>query len=290
VPSEKGVSIGTFHYPQGMKISGRIQFLLFKLDTDIEIEINKGLRVSAQMEKISLVNDNFFSIAAAEGTGGPHVSISTFTQPALPEKFQKPHFFVNGKMTMLGSSQSVYVDINESGANLEVTGSSIGGIFKGKLTGKFTAEELSVTGNISIGIGSIDLGPLGSWNIDTGVYAAANIYAYLKKGNIGASFSAGFELAGTKHSLGEISLDVNFGKLADLPAKCWEAVKNFLIELFKDAKYWAEMAAKLLGWVADKIAGVLESAFGLSSKEAQAIITAISAFCPIVTAVSLLGK
>jgi hypothetical protein len=290
VPSASGVSIGTFHYPQGMKISGRIQFLLFKLDTDIEIVINKGIRVDAQMDKISLVNDNFFSIAAAEGAGGPHVSISTFTQPAAPEKFQKPHFYVNGKITVLGSSQSVFVDINESGAKFEVTGSSLGGIFKGKLAGNFTAEKLSVEGNINIGIGSIDLGKLGTWDINTGVYAAANIYADLEKAGMGALFTAGFELAGTQHSLGVIRLDVNAGKLAELPGKCWEAVKAFLIRLFTDPKYWAEMAAKVLGWVEDKITGVLESAFGLSSKEAQAIVSAISAFCPIVTAVSVLGR
>jgi len=229
-------------------------------------------------------------VGAAEGAGGPHVSISTFTQPSAPEKFQKPHFFVNGKMTMLGSSQSIFVDINESGAKFEVTASSLGGAFKGKLAGSFTAEKLSVTGNINIGIGSIDLGKLGTWNINAGVYAAANMYADLQKGDIGAEFTAGFELAGTRHSLGVISLDVNVGKLADLPAKCWNAVKEFLIKLFTDPKYWAQMAAKVLGWVEDRIRGVLENVFGLSSKEAQAIITVISAFCPIVTAVNILGR
>lgn len=290
VPSASGVSIGTFHYPQGMKISGRLQFLLFKLDTDIEIVLNKGIRAKAQMDKISLVNDNFFSIAAAEGTGGPHVSISTFTQPSAPEKFQKPHFYVNGKLTILGSSQGVFVDINESGANFEVTGSSLGGIFKGKLNGSFTAEKLSVTGNINIGIGSIDFGKLGTWNIDTGVYAAANIYADVEKETVGASFTAGFEFAGSKNSLGVLSLDAKVGKLTGLPAKCWQAVKDFLWELFKNAAYWAEMAAKVLGWAADKISEVLKDFFKLLPEEVRAIVSAISAFCPIITAVSILGN
>ncbi|MEM9680929.1 MAG: hypothetical protein AAF901_11460, partial [Bacteroidota bacterium] len=112
VPSPSGVSIGTFYYPQGMKISGRIQFLLFKVDVDIDIEINKGFKVDAQMDKISLISDNLFSITAEEGSGGPQVSISTFTQPSAPAKFQKPHFFINGKMTILGASNGVFVDIN----------------------------------------------------------------------------------------------------------------------------------------------------------------------------------
>lgn len=290
VPSPAGVSIGTFYYPQGMKISGSLQLLLFKLDTDIEIVLNKGIRVDAQMDKISLLNDNFFSIAAEEGSGGPQVSIATFTQPKAPERFQKPHFFINGKITVLGASQGVFVDINESGANVLVTGSSLGGFFSGTLAGSFTADMLSLTGNINIGIGSIDLGSLGTWNIDTGVYAASNIYADLQKGDFGARFTAGFQLAGNKYSLGDINLDVNVGKLADLPGKCWEAVKAFLTRLFQDPKYWAEMAAKVLGWVEDRIKGVLENVFNLSSKDAEAILSAIGAFCPIVTAVNLLGS
>jgi hypothetical protein len=290
VPAPAGVSIGTFYYPQGMKISGCLQILFFKLDTDIEIVLNKGIRVDAQMDKISLLNDNFFSIAAAEGPGGPQVSIATFTQPNAPEKFQKPHFFINGKITILGAGQGIYVNINESGANFQVTGSSLGGIFSGTLSGTFTAEMLSVTGNINVGIGSIDLGPLGTWNINTGVYAASNIYADLQKGDFGATFTAGFQLAGNQYSLGDISLDVNVGKLADLAGKCFDAVKDFLIKLFTDPKAWAEMAAKVLGWVEDKIKGVLENAFGLSPKDAEAILAVISAFCPIITAVNLLGN
>ena len=290
VPSPAGVSIGTFYYPQGMKISGSLQILLFKLDTDIEIVLNKGIRVDAQMDKISLLNDNFFSIAAAEGTGGPQVSIATFTQPSAPEKFQKPHFFINGKLTILGAGQGIFVDINESGANFQVTGSSLGGIFTGTLSGSFTAEMLSVTGNINVGIGSIDLGPLGTWNINTGVYASSKIYADLQKGDFGARFTAGFQLAGNQYSLGDINLDVNVGKLADLAGKCFDAVKEFLIKLFTDPKAWAEMAAKVLGWVEDKIKGILEGVFGLSPQDAAAILAVISAFCPIVTAVNVLGN
>ena len=82
---------------------------------------------------------------------------------------------------------------------------------------------------------------------------------------------------------------MNLGKLSDLPAKFFEAVKNFLVKLFTDPKEWAKMAAKVLHWVEDEIKNILEDTFGLSSKESQAILSAISAFCPIVSAVNLLG-
>ncbi|WP_282126781.1 hypothetical protein [Marinifilum flexuosum] len=289
VPSPTGVNIGTFFYPQGMKISGQIQFLMFKVDVDIDIEINKGIKVDAEMDKISFISDNLFSITAEEGGGGPQVSISTFAQPSAPPKFQKPHFYINGKMTMLGASSGVFVDINESGANFEISGSSLGGIFKGDLSGNFSAERMNIDGDISVGIPPINLGKLGKWDINKGVYASANVYADIQKGDFGAFFTAGFELAGSKHSLGIISLNVNVDKLSDLTSKFFEAVKEFLKKVFTDPKYWAEMAAKVLGWVEDEIEGVLTNVFGLSFDEAKKILSAISAFCPIVTAVNLLG-
>lgn len=290
VPAPSGVSIGTFFYPQGMKISGCLQFLFFKVEADIEIEVDKGFKVDVEMDKISFISDNFFSIAAERGDGGPQVSIATYTQPNAPEKFRKPHFFINGKMTMLGAGQGIFVDINESGAEFEVSGSSIGGIFQGVLKGGFTAEKVNVGGSISIGIGSIDLGKLGKWDINTGVYAAANIYADIAGGSFGAQFTAGFELGGDKHSLGVIDLDVHVGKFSELPAKCFEAVKEMLVKLFTDPKYWAQMAAKVLGWVEDKVRSVLSGVFGLSSQQVDTIINAINAFCPIVTAVGILAE
>jgi hypothetical protein len=290
VPSPAGVNIGTFYYPQGMKISGLIQFLLLKVDVDIEIEVDKGLSIDAQMDKISLISDNLFSITAEEGPGGPQVSISTFTQPELPEKFRDPHFFINGKMTILGSELGIFINITESGAHFEVSGASLGGIFQGVLAGNFTAKQVDIAGSINVGIGSIDLGELGTWHIDTGVYANANIFANLEDGDAGAFFTAGFELGGDNHSIGEIELDVNVGRLSDLPDKFFNAVKEFLIRIFTDPKYWAEMAAKVLGWFKGQVKDVLVNKFGLSEKEAQEIISDLSAFCPIITTVGILGK
>jgi len=170
-------------------------------------------------------------------------------------------------MTILGASNGIFVDINESGASFEVTGSSLGGIFTGTLSGNFNAEKVNVGGKITVGIGTIDLGKLGSWHIDTGVYAQSNIYADITNTTAGAIFTAGFELGGDTHSLGEIHLDVNVGKLSDLPSKFFDAVKDLLVKLFTDPKYWAEMAAKVLGWVEDKIKDALVSAFGLKPEE-----------------------
>ena len=288
VPNPSGINIGTFYFPSGMKVSGEIEFLMFKLDVDAELQVNKGIKIDAQMDKISFISDSLFSITADEGSGGPKVSIATFKQPNEPKEFQDPHFFINGKMTVLGSSLGVYVNINKSGAAFEVDGSSIGGIFSGSLSGSFNAQAVDIAGSISVGIPDINLGKLGTWHIATGVYANAKIYAHMAQGDYGASFTAGFELAGTKHDLGTIALDVHVASWKGLVDKLFDAVEQFLIKLFTDPKYWAEMAAKVLGWVEDKVQGILEDHFGLSPQEAKAIVNTLEAFCPIITAVKLL--
>ncbi|MEO7976548.1 hypothetical protein [Flavobacterium sp.] len=290
VPSTSGVNIGTFFYPQGMSISGNIKFLFLDIDVDIAIEVDKGILIDTQMERISFISDNLFSVTAEKGTGGPQVSICTYSRPNAPQGFQDPHFFINGKVTVLGSSQGMFVNINSSGAQFELSGATLGGFFRGKLTGIFNDTDLQVGGQINIGIGSIDLGPLGTWDINTGVNAGANIYAHLKEGTAGANFNAGFELGGSQYSIGTISLDINFGSLSGLPSAAFNAVKNFLIELFTDPKKWAEMAAKVLNWVEDQVISVLEGAFGLSSSDAKAILSTLGLFCPIITAVNILGN
>ena len=289
VPSPAGVNIGTFFYPQGMSISGRIEFLFYNVDVDIDIEVNKGFKVDAKMDKISLGSDNLFSIAAEEGSGGPEVSIATFNQPAEPKQFQKPHFFINGEMTILGSKSGIFVDIDSSGANFKIEGSSLGGVFKGSLEGNFNAKKVDIGGDISVGIKDIDLGKLGTWKIDTGVFAKADIFADIDKGKYGAMFDAGFELGGKTHSIGEVSLDITTGKLKDLAGEFFKKVEAFLKKLFTDPKVWADLAGKVLGWAEDKVRGVLKDVFGLSGKDANDILSAISAFCPIVTAVNVLG-
>lgn len=292
VPSPDGVQIGTFFYPQGMSISGNIKIFFLNVDVDIAIELNKGVLIETQMQPITFINANLFSITAETGSGGPQLSICTYTRndSNLAPELKPPHFLINGKATILGAGNGVSVNINSNGAYFSLSGSSLGGFFSGTLTGTISSSDLEIEGAINIGIGSIDLGPLGTWNINTGVNAQADIFAHSQGGSMGANFSAGFELGGNTYAIGSFSLDVNVGKLSDLPAIAISAVKDFLVELFTDPKKWAEMAAKVLKWVEDQVTSVLQSAFGLSADDAKAIISTLGLFCPIVTAVNILGS
>lgn len=292
VPSPAGVQIGTFFYPQGMSISGSIKFLFIDVDVDIEIALNKGILLETQMQPITFINANLFSVTAEDGNGGPLLSVCTYTrnQPGIKPELQSPHFLVDGKVTILGAGYGVFININSSGAQLELSGSALGGFFSGNLTGTFNDKDLQIGGEINIGIGSVDLGPLGTWNINTGVNAQADIFAHLQNQTAGAQFAAGFELGGNSYSIGQIQLNISTDKLSGLPEAAFNAVKDFLIDLFKDPKKWAEMAAKVLNWVEDQVTSVLQSAFGLSESDAKAIISTLGLFCPIITAVNILGN
>jgi hypothetical protein len=84
VPDPAGLQIGTFFYPAGMMVAGRLRFLFIDLDVDVEIAVTRGVKVEAFLAPIQLVSPSFFSITAASGSSGARVSICTYAQPAAP--------------------------------------------------------------------------------------------------------------------------------------------------------------------------------------------------------------
>jgi hypothetical protein len=281
VPNPGGTSIGKFYYPQGMKLSGALSFLFFHLDVDIEIELSKGFRLAASLDPIVLGTEKLFSITAVDGKGGAEVSIATYTLPSAPPAFRKPHFFINGQMTMLGIQRIVYVSIQEDGAFFEISGDLLPlGIVKGTLKGSFDKwRSLDVAGTISAGIGEVNLGVLGTFKINTGVTATARVWA--NSSNFGASLAGGFVLAGESFTLPTLVLNVNTEDFTNLPVLFLKQVWDFLKELFTDPKKWAEMVNKALGWATDQIRNVLSSVFGLDDAAISAILGVL---CPVGTA------
>lgn len=285
VPNPAGSSIGKFHYAQGMQISGEIDFLFIELDVDIEMRVSTGIKIDAELEKIVLGTEKLFSITAAKGSGGPQVSIATFTQPSEPKEFQKPHFFINGKIETLGISRSAFININSSGAQFELKGDLIPAIITGDLSGSFDSSgSLDVKGDVFAGIQDIDLGPLGKFKIETGVKAAAAIWANAK--DFGASVAGGFELAGKNYNLPKLTLDINTQDFTKLPELFFDEVKKFLKDLFTDPKEWAKIASRALGWGTSEISGVLSDVFGLPKDEIDTILKTV--LCPVGTALGSL--
>ena len=283
----QATSIGELRFRSGFYLNGRINFFGLYAQATIDISPNKGIAVDAQMSKIVLGNENLFSIKAAEGDGGPIISIATFSQPTQEvEDFRKPHFYVNGMVEILGMSRSVFINISTSGAQFDLKGDLLpGGIVTGELEGTFNSlTNANVEGDVKVGIDDVDLGALGTFKIETGATGALDIF--IKGSDIGASIAAGFELAGSTFSLPKLTIDVDTGDLAHLPKMIWDAIVDFLKDLFTDAKEWAKMAKKALDWTEDKISGVLSDTFGLDKDEIKEILNIVSNLCPVTAALN----
>ncbi len=283
----QATSIGELRFSAGFFISGRVNFFGLYAEATIDISPNKGIAVDAQMSKIVLGNENLFCIKAAEGSGGPQISIATFSQPEqkVPE-FRKPHFYINGMVELLGMSRSVFINISTSGAQFDLKGDLLpGGIVQGELEGTFDSPtNASVEGDVKVGIGDVDLGPLGTFKIETGATGALDIF--IKGADLGAAITAGFELAGNTFNLPKLKIDVDTGDLAKLPKMLFDAIFDFLKELFTDPKEWAKVAKKALDWTEDKISGVLSDTFGLDKEQIKQVLDVIANLCPVTAALN----
>ena len=163
----QATAIGAITFPQGYYLNAAISFCGFDASATIEIMANKGFSVDSEMDKIVLVDEKVFSIMAAQGGGGPKVSISTFSRPAQPvEAFRSPHFYVNGALTMMGLKQSVLASVSASGVDIELKGALVPGV-NFDVDVRFGKGGLGASGTLTIGVGTIDLGTLGKAKINT---------------------------------------------------------------------------------------------------------------------------
>lgn len=284
VPNPSGTNIGKFYYKSGFMISGEINFLFIKLDVDVLCVTDKGLKIDAELEKIVIGAEKLFSITAAQGGGGPKLSVCSFDQPNDPvPQFRKPHLYVNGQLTFLGINRSVFASLSLDGASFSISGTLVPLISTGTLEGRFDSlTNMDVAGDINVKIGQVDLGKLGSFSINTGV--SGRLSAFVKGASIGAGLAASFTLAGTNYSLGNLTLDINTTDLTNLASFLLGKVADFLKDLFTDPKKWAQVVKDALNWAEDKITGVLESVFGLSPEAAKVILTALFPVCAATSA------
>jgi hypothetical protein len=159
--------IGSIKFPQGFYLNAAISFAGFDASATIDISQNKGICVDAQMDKIQILDEKLFSIAALQGGGGPKVSISTFSQPENPvQVFRPPHFYINGALTMLGVKQGVFAGVTVQGIDFELVGQLVPGA-KFDLTARFGKSGLSANGKVRVGVGTVDLGALGKVKVNT---------------------------------------------------------------------------------------------------------------------------
>ncbi|MGJ4788449.1 hypothetical protein [Leptospira koniambonensis] len=286
----ENTTIGTLIFPAGFFINGTLKFFSFEVSAKILINRNQGIAVDAQMDRIVIVSDSLFCIQAAEGSGGPKLSVSSFTQNAQPEpKFRPPHFYINGELKFLGLKDSVFVEATKSGLTFKIQGNlALACVFDlhGSIGG---SSYFSAGGNVKVGIGTIDLGILGSVHIDTSIQAGLDVKA--TNSAMTASLQAAFEFLGSTHNIGKFNLDVDSDPLTDLVGILEDKIMDILKGIFKDPAKWAEaLGDKIIDGVEDA-EKILTDYFHVPLDQAKQILSdaglAIKA-CATTTAASIL--
>lgn len=285
-------------FEAGFYLNGAVEFLGFRAQATIDVSPSQGIAADGWMDPIVIgrMSDDFavFSLTAARedgtavgGTGtalaagngggsvhGPALSLSTFTQPnqSTPD-LQAPHLVLNGQVQLLGIGRSVYARVAKSGVEFELKG-DLSPAASYDLTGRVDGlTSLGAGGAVKVGLDTVDLGELGKVPINTGV--TGNLDVGVNDTSAYAHLAAGFQFAGQALTLPRIDLDVRLAALRDLAVTVYDAVKNFLLDLLKDAAKWAEYVARGFIQGVQDVVQVLQDHFGKAKDEAERIVNGV---------------
>lgn len=272
VPETTAIGQLTFHGPQFF-INGAIELFGLRAQATITVDPARGLAVAAGMSPIVIYRESFFSVTSSERSDvGPQVSGASFSQPDLPDPdLRDPHLVIDGQIQVLGLVRRSYVRVTTSGLAFDLSGDVQPGV-RLDTHGHFNGlTDFNFGGAATVGIGTIDLGPLGKVAINTGVKAGLDIG--LQGEHIWGRLDFSVQFAEQSHAI-QVALDVTAGQLADLAGVVYEAIKAFFLQLFSSAAEWMRaVAEKLVEGVQDAIA-VLEDFYHKTEREALAIFNA----------------
>ena len=280
----KEINLAGTQYHPGFFLNAELKVLAFDALAKVSVDKTRGISADGKLSKVIIGTEALFSLEDTTGKSGPSLSISTFEQPDQPEPFKSPHAMLDGKVTLLGLSRSLYVSISSSGFAFDMKGTYFPGIdydFQGGFTG---LTDMSIGGALKVGIGKIDLGPLGT--VDVGSYVSLGADLGVKGSAIWARFPMTFSFMGDSHST-TLALDTTTGALSQLPGKAVDAIIAILKKLFEDALTWARaVASGLIEGIKDIEKALLE-VFHLPQAAADAILATIQAIggsCGMTTA------
>lgn len=255
--------IGGIQFPDGYRVHGIIEFLILRVQLDIEISIHQGVAADAIVDPIVIYSANLFSLTSFDGRAGPTLSLSTYTQPSQPTpEWRPPHFFLSGRLNVLGLEvAAVLVNISSEGFLFEIRGEYFTGT-RFAVLGHFAGlDDFGLEGSAFIGLDrTANLGPLGSITIKTGVEGAVGV-SY--DGLPHAHFSGAFVFLGHEFTIASFDLDTDGKALADLAETVfWEVVDEVRKFLLSDAQEWFNwVLSGIITGVSD-IDAVLSSVFG----------------------------
>lgn len=111
-----GTWIGRFYYDPGIKVSGVLELLMLKVEVDVEINQNKGIKIDVEMDPIVVLSEQFFSITRLNDLNhGPKLSLLTYQ-----DGHTEPHFYLDGQITLLGQGFGIKINITKDGLDFRI--------------------------------------------------------------------------------------------------------------------------------------------------------------------------
>lgn len=267
-------ALGALRFEQGLFLNGGLKIFSFTAFAKILVKPTRGLSVEGTMSRIVVGNESLFAIESIDGKAGPRVSVSTFTQPEQSDpSLRAPHFLIDGQTCLLGLRQGVLINVSKDGFQFVMKGGLPVPI---PFTYEFDAQvlgptDLSVGGGLHIGIGNIDLGPLGKAKIATGV--AGTLDLGVKGTTLWATVTASVQFGGETLSLPRMNLDVKAASLAGLPAQVQRDLTKLLQTLLADPARWVKLVDdKLIEEVPD-VGKVLRETFHQTDEQVKKLVS-----------------
>ena len=269
--------IGTLPlFTAGIRVSSAIEFFAFKQKTDIVVDMptvnvmggnpipSKGIYVSTEMGAIVFGSKEFCSITNYTDDGGPLLSIATFSAERSKYKklFNDPHFFISGKMSLLGLTSEVYANVTESGIELAFKRKEFGADFD--IYAMFDSPtNFDGKGTFSFGINTkIKIAKIGTVKINTTLDGSLD--SGFKNGSAYARCSGEFTFQGKKFRIGSFAISCNEESLKELYdlflPKIMKSIEDFLLN---DVEGWANWVGEQIIDVADDAADLFRNTFNL---------------------------
>ena len=247
VSNPLGITIAGKHYPFGLSVSGELSFLGLTVDTTVSIDPQRGIAAEQKMDPITILNDRFFAITAANGSGGPFFSIATFSRPSHPNSdLRDRHFKISGKLKILGATISKTEIMFTGNEGKFDVAQQLTPLVSFSLTGTISSvSRMSGNGRATVGIQkTIDFGTLGSIALQVAVTGVLDFS--LNGNNAQAGMKGEVVFQGTGFDLPRIPLDVNGDALLGLAEAVFDRLKSAIEAFLKDPDAW-------LRWVKDNV-------------------------------------
>ncbi len=280
------------------QLSGELDVFGMTGIVDIDVVQSQGLAIEANLSPVHILNDQLLSITDAnDKTKGPYLSLCSYQKDG-----KAPHADASAEVSLLGLTQSLNIQISESGASFQLSSTAV--VYQYSISVVLNGSGFNASGSAQVGFDkTLDLGLLGSISIDTTIGGAVNVSVTGSQARAG--FSGSFTFQGHSFSTGQVTLDVTRASLENLAdelvSAAVTAIKNFLLsdlnpsqwlnwvkqniipDIAQDAKQVGQVLGSLYHQSADQIASETHQILGYGADAAAVALEAANFTADVAT-------